>query len=99
VDISIGKNFGKRRTGEIEHPRIAVSPSRHFSVSLHPVDRWQRLVPTDQRSENALNKGFFFNLGHPVDRWNDYEGGATSSLIRCPVGQAVGQRLGGREIP
>jgi hypothetical protein len=21
------------------------------------------------------------------DRWNDYEGGATSSFIRCPVGQ------------
>ncbi len=30
---------------------------------------------------------------YPVDRWNECEGGGYRSLVRWPVGQAIGQRI------
>src|SRR6266851_9765920 len=54
----------------------------------HPLDRWQTGIPTDDRSRIPLKTGICMGVSYPLDRWNDYEGGATSSfcpLSRCPT--------------
>ncbi len=50
------------------------SPSRRFSGSQYPVDRWTTGWSNGWAFITPFSIGICIDRAYPVDRWNEYEG-------------------------